>query len=206
MMNMICKKCEGRINTGVKCFSCGYDNANPFTDLNAAKKYKRSPVLIGIMSLFIILALVTIISRIGVFAGNPALASFTVIFSILTGVSNSIFFVYIPGVHYMALAVLTIAVAVAEIALCVSILKLEKRALKIYSGLLIGVTALRLIASINMIMWPVALFRMLMPYLLKILLLFLVYKTDGRHFGSSALIDEPVSVKLMRRRLERAGK
>jgi hypothetical protein len=178
----------------------------PFVDSAAAKKYKRSPALIGVMSLFIIMSVISIASTIGGLTGNIALANMTLILTLLTGINNSIFFIWISRAPYMIFVVLTIAVSVFQIYLCIRILGLNKRAFKIYAGMIVARGILNIMTSISWIIYPAVLFRVLTPYLVIGLLLFLVYKADGRHFGGSALIDEPVSAKIKYRRLEKGSR
>ena len=193
MMNMICKKCESRLNMGAKCFQCGFDN-NSAPIVSAGKvKSKRSPVIIAVMSLFIFLSVIMIAQSIGIIFRIPALANLTFLFTMLTGVSNSIFFIGIPGVHYLVSVIITLAVAVFEIVLCIGILKLEKRAFKMYARLTVARIIWQMIVSIRVILiWPASLFTILAPYFLKCLLLFIVYMTDGKDFGGAA-IHESVS-------------
>jgi len=203
---MICKKCEGRINSGAKCFNCGFDSSQPLVNSAVSKKHKRSPALIGIMSLFIMMSIISIVSTIGGLTGNMALANMTLILVLLTGINNSIFFISIPGVPYMIPAVLTIAVSVLQIYLCVRILCLNKRAFKIYAGVTVARGILNVITSISLIIYPAVLFRMFTPYLVIGLLLLIVYKIEGKHFSGSKFIDESVSAKLMYKRLSKENR
>ena len=208
---MTCRKCENRINTGTKCYQCGYDNAGPLENFSTKSKNKnrRSPVLIAFMSLFIILAVISILSSIGVLLNMPGLAMITVFFTLIFRISNSIFHVSIPFIPYQINAIISIAVAVFEIYLCISMLRLRKRALKAYVILIVVLGILQILNMPFMLagltesvsILPI-MFSLLLPFILKGLLLFIVNMTDGKYFGGTSY-NEPISVIRARQRRER---
>jgi len=207
---IICKKCENRITTGTKCYQCGYDISKGLpldytADKNKNKK-KRSPVLIGIMTLFILFNIIPLLSDIGILIGNLDLINLTTLFSILTGITNSVFFVNIPVINPKILAVITIAVILFDIILCVYIIGLKKWAFKAYIGLTVIGSVLRIADTILIItVAPWVIFRVLQLFIIKGVLLFIVYIIDGKHFGGDKLT-EPISVIRARQRKEREEK
>ena len=138
MMNIICKKCESRINTGTRCFSCGFDNAEPFDDLAAPAKRRRSIPLIVFMSLFIVTNIILIL----IYAAVFSVEELHVIFKII--------------------AVIGIGASVFDTVLCIFILRYKKWAFNIYIGLSVASAVLQLITSIANIL-PVA-FRAFLLY------------------------------------------
>jgi len=202
---MMCRKCESRINTGTKCYQCGHDNSKPLI-LNPAKskKNKKGPVLIAVMSLFILLAVITIAANIGAILRIPELANITLIFPILFGIPNNIFFVNIPFMPYPINPIITIGVAIFEIFLCISILRLEKKAFKIYVGLIIILSGLQLINILSLLAYGIFnLFRMLLAFILKGLLLLVVHMTDGKLLLGGTEFNDPISAILTRKKREK---
>ena len=185
---MICRKCESRINSGTKCYQCGYendDNKRILTQNSAnSKKNKRSPALIVIILLFIVLGILTVVSSVGLIIGDMVLANLTALLSFLSGISNSLFFVYIPYIPFTILAGITIIVAILDIVLCMFILGLKKRAFQAYGVLIIIGGIMKIINNISIVFYaPVFIFGQIFPFVLKGLLLFVIYKTDGNLFG-----------------------
>jgi len=147
-----------------------------------------------------------IISRTGVILGNMGLANMTVYFTLVTGLSNSIFFVHIPGLPVIFNHAITIAAAIFQIILCIGILKLKIRAFKIYAGLIAVRCAIQIIsvsgaiiASSALYFTPATVFYTALPFILKGILLFIIYIIDGKHFGGFA-INEPASAIMARKR------
>ena len=203
---MICKKCETRVNSGTKCFQCGYDNSNgnnvpaaPVSSVPPA--YKRSPVLIASMSLFIIVGIIIILSRIGFILRITPLTQITAVFPVVFRVSSLMYFVDIPvmpfTIRHMR-SFITIAAAALDIALCILMLwKLNKRAFKAYVWLTTIGGFLQLVRWIS---FPTMIIGVLLPYLVKGLLLLIIHNLDGKHFGGGVFLFEPISAKLARKR------
>jgi hypothetical protein len=170
-------------------------------------KRKRGPVLIAVMSLFILVGIIIIISNIGMITQNPALANLTILFPMLFGVANVPVFVSIPGVHYLIIAGITIAVALLDITLCIFIIvSLKKEVFKIYVGLAAVGAFLRILNIIPLIIaWgnPLGtLWFQLFPFVLKGILLVVINMTDGKTFGGFNL-NESASTILARKRQEK---
>ena len=209
---MICKKCDHRINTGAKCMHCGYDNSESnktqTQNLEAAKKRKtrKGPVTIAVMVLFALLGVLTVLSQLGIIAGNGALANLTLFFPYFLGLSNSIFTFAIPG-HYLIVAVVTISVAVFEIVLCVNIFRQNKWAYKAYAVVIAAGGVLRVVSdAVRIGAIPEAnvvgsVIYSIVPFILKGILLILVYMIDGKHGGIP--IDEPASSIVARKKREK---
>ena len=135
----------------------------------------------------------------------PGLIYLTNIIFMIPGLSGliSLSLVYIPGAPFIVHCVLTIAAAVLNIALCAGILGLQKRAFKIYAGVTCALGLLRIIAYIGIIFAPWVLIQALMPFILKGLLLWVIYKFDGKLFTDGGGAKEPISVIRMRQRQEK---
>jgi hypothetical protein len=120
----------------------------------------------------------------------------------LTGISNSIFLINIMGASGTITALLGLAVGALQIILCIKMLKLKRQALNIYIGVIAARALIQIFGSIPiLIMNPTAIITMIWPFILKGLLLAVIYKFDGKHFGGGS--NEPISVRRMRERLER---
>lgn len=201
---MICRKCETLINSGTKCFQCGLDNNAAPTTATPAKKHKGNPVLISVMALFIVIGIVTILSMAGVILSIAPLAMMKITLFQLLGMLINTFFISIPGVNVSILAVITIAVAVLDIALCIFIIKLKKQAFKAYVGLTVVTIIIRAFTYLFIIPFVPAVFLGIMkPFLVKGVLLFVVYIVDGKRVWEGISFNEPVSVIRARQRQER---
>ena len=195
---MICKKCETRINLGTKCFQCGYDSDELIPSLPVTeKKYKRSPILVASMLIFIGIGVIIILSRIGFVLHIIPLINITIIFPGVFRVPIITPFVAVSGIPGIIRDLITIAVAFLDIVLCIFILKLNKRAFKVYVWLVVIGVVLQLV---NWISSPIMIVGILVPYLLKGLLLLLIHNVDGKHFGGGAFLFAPISVKLARKK------
>jgi hypothetical protein len=203
---MTCRKCESSINTGTKCFQCGYDVSKG--DKNSANRArtKISPAAIGLISVLIILGTITLFSNLGIILRIPAFAAIASFFSISTNVSNSVFYAFL-GIPPLISAVLSIILAVFEILLCIGIVGgAKKQAFKACVIFNVVLTSITVVGGLIMYMfWIQGVFALVFPYLLKGLLLFAVYKIDGKFlgFGKDVFV-EPISVKRARERRERA--
>ena len=204
---MTCRKCEIRINTGTKCFQCGYDvSKGPIQNSKATAKNKRSPMLIGITGLFIIFSVIMITANLGVIFRIPVLANMTILLTFITGISNNIFFITLPGMNGVASGVIGAAVGVFQIILCVGILRLQRRAFNIYVGLTAAQAIMQVLGLLLILIFnPMGIVGILWPYILKGALLLVIYKTDSKHFGGGK-ISEPVSVIRARQRREREAR
>ncbi|MCL2158471.1 MAG: hypothetical protein FWH48_03595 [Oscillospiraceae bacterium] len=189
---MICRKCDNKIQNGTKCAQCGYDNSEIAIAAaqNPKPEKKQKPlVLIIVSSLFVLLALIKILSRIGAIFGNAALANITTFFPIVLGISNSIFSVDIPGVHYIVPAVITMAVAIFEIALCVNMFKIKTWVFGAYALLICATGVLRMINdAIRLLSIPDANINIMgslgysiFPFFVQGLLLVVVYMIDVKY-------------------------
>jgi len=86
------------------------------------------------------------------------------------------------------------------------ILGLNKQAFNIYAGLTAARAIIQVIGSLPILfMYPANILTNLMPFILTGLLLFVIYKTDGKYFGGGK-ISEPISVIRARQRREREAK
>jgi len=215
MTNMICKKCESRINLGSKCFQCGHDNNSvPETASAASSKRRRiNPAVIGIMVLFTIISVIIILSMIGVMTRNIALANITYVFSFIFRIPFGGFFFSIPGVPMplMLAALITVAASVLDIVLCAKIIQRKQQAFKAYAILAVVGAGFQVI---NIIGWAVmggigawffsTLFNRMFPYLVKGVLLFVVYRLHIAESGGASF-GEKMSVRKAREKRERGG-
>jgi hypothetical protein len=152
--------------------------------------------MIGVMSLFVILAVVTILSNVGILAGSKALTSLILFFPLVLGISNSIFTVAIPGVHYLIIAAVSIAAAVFEIYLCVNIYRQKKWAFGAYAWVIALGGVMRIITDavrigampgvnvVGSIVYSIT------PFLIKGFLLIVVYMVDGKHYNKISSREE----------------
>ena len=201
MINMICKKCDSRINAGAKCFHCGYDTGNLASVLETpAKKYRRSPALLAGGSLLIIIGILQVLYMTSlIFGFIPGLRIITVLAHILPN-ATFMFYFSIPGVHFAILAGITVIAAAADVlVMCAFMLSMKNQAVKAYVGLTVAGAAVRALTSAIFSPWII--FSMLSPFIFKSIILFVIYKIDGKHFAG-AKFNEPVSVKRARKRRE----
>jgi len=143
------------------------------------KKYRRSPVLVAVFSLFAIVDVYKIALNIGLISGNSQFVVklnmniffyFTKIFIISQQV------IYIPFVPNPLHGIIQIAVILVDVLLLyICITKLEKRAFQAY----IGLTAL---IAVMQIPGPVLTSYALTAFILKGILLFALYLTDVRRW------------------------
>jgi len=122
---MICKKCESRINSGTKCFQCGYDNAESLTDSDTPAKRRRSIPLIVFMLLFI--------------AQN--------VFLIV--LSSLVLFAALEAPLLAILAAVLITAAIFDMALCILILMFKRWAFQVYIALNVITAVIRLISMFD---------------------------------------------------------
>ena len=183
---MTCRRCENRIRTGTKCFQCGFDISKGLPPVQSAAKAKsrRSPALYGVTALFMILGIIMLITNLGAVLNIPELANMTIWLTIMFRMSNAIFFINIPFLPGIVSAVIGMIVAAAQIILSIGILGRSKQAFNIYAGLLAGQGVIQIIGLFRLVLFaPPALLYIFWPYILKGVLLWIIYKTDGNHFG-----------------------
>ena len=177
---MICRKCDNHISTGTKCFQCGYDNGAELTpSLEAqAKKYRRSPILVAAVSLFVAVDIFKTTMNIADALGNRELFLSLIDKSIMNLfiISRHVFYVpMVPNPIYPAIQIAVISIDILLLLACV--VKLDKRAFRAY----IGLTVLEAIMQIPS---PVLTYMAMIPFILRGVLLLVVYMTDVKRWKS----------------------
>ncbi|MCL2772862.1 MAG: hypothetical protein FWD71_05890 [Oscillospiraceae bacterium] len=179
---MICRKCGNHITSGTKCFQCGYDNSDGLAaeKQTPTKVYKRTPVLIAVMSLFVCIDIMKILVNIGVILNIRVLTALLDNVYHFTGLSIrywviphkfEILPIPIEKMPYQAWIFMQIPFILIGILLsCICIVKLKKWVFEVYTGL----TVLSAVIQISR--------YSIIPFMLKFLLLLVVYIVDVRRW------------------------
>jgi len=180
---MICKKCKKYISLGTKCFQCGYENSSELPGKKQAKAYKKTPVLIAVMALFVVVDVVKIIVNIGIFFDIWVLSALLDKFYRLTGLSirswviPKIFEILpislakLPYQVFYLIQIPFLLGCIGLLYLCMA--KLKKWTFNVYVGLTFWS------AIVQLSRYSVV------PFILKFLLLTLVYIFDVRRWGKT---------------------
>ena len=184
---MICKKCDNPINSGTKCLHCGYDNNDAVTEENPtpAKVYKRTPVLIAVMLLFIAVDIIKILINIGGIFDIQLLKYLNVNIHLSTGLGIRSWvvpyvFEIIPVITFanMPIQVYYIIqipfILVYILLLCMCMFKLKKWAFNAYVGLMVCYFIIQ-ISSYAMV-----------AFISKFLLLLVVYIVDVKRWSKKS--------------------
>jgi len=151
---MTCDKCGSIINSGTKCFNCGYDNKNvkmpskKYLDkVLSSSSYYRSTRLTVFMVLFIIIDIVSIVLALMILTDGNRTEGLKIIAGISMGT------------------------AILDMVLCIFILRLKRWAFEFYIVLNIINCIFRLIAYFDFI-----------SVIIRALLLYFIFRNDLEYF------------------------